>query len=118
MSVRRALRRLRGERGQVALEFIGMLPLLLLVALLVWQLLLAGYTVISAENAARTASRVDGRGGNPVKAAKASLTLGLDRDANVTMKGEKATVRVRMPIVAPGFNSPRFTAERSAELPQ
>jgi hypothetical protein len=94
-----------------------MLPLLLVTALLVWQLLLAGYTVVSAENAARTASRVDAQGGDPEKAAKASLSYGLDRGVKVKMEDEKATVRVRMPIVAPGLGSDGLTATRSAELP-
>lgn len=111
------MRRLSSEHGQVTLEFMGMLPILLLVGLLVWQLLLAGYTVVSAENAARNASRVDARGGNAEKAAKSSLSMGLDRHVRVKTEGEKATVRVRMPIVAPGLSSARFTATRSAELP-
>ena len=45
-----------------------MLLWLLLAAFVVWQLLLVTWTFNQASNAARTASRVDGRGGDAEKA--------------------------------------------------
>ena len=113
----RAARPLRTERGQASVELLGILPLLLIAALLVWQLLLAGYAVTSAENAARNASRAESRGDNGVDAAKDSLSFGLHKNAEVRIEGEKATVRVRVPIVAPGIDSDSFTVTRDAELP-
>ena len=47
-----------------------MLWWMLLCALLVWQLLLAAWAVDQAANAARTASRVEARGGDAEKAAR------------------------------------------------
>jgi hypothetical protein len=115
---RRFWHRLHAEQaGQASVEFAGVLFWLLLAGFAVWQMLLVTWTFNQASNAARTASRVDGRGGNAEKAGKASLTPGLRHDAEVHMQGEKATVTVRIPIVFPGLDSDRFKAERSAELP-
>jgi hypothetical protein len=94
-----------------------MLPLLLIGALLVWQLLLAGYAVSSAENAARNASRAEGLGQDGEEAARESLSFGLERGAQVNIDGDRATVRVRIPIVAPGIDSDDLSVSRDAELP-
>lgn len=106
-----------GERGQASVELLAMLPLLLIAALLVWQLLLAGYAVTSAENAARNASRAEALGDDGREVAEESLSFGLDKGAKVEIDGDVASVRVRVPIVAPGFSSRGLTVERDAELP-
>ena len=54
-----------------------MLWWMLLCALFVWQLLLAAWTVDQAANAARTASRVEARGGDAEKAARWAVSSGL-----------------------------------------
>ena len=54
-------RRWRDQRGQVALEFTGFLPLLLLAAVAAIQLGLAGYAAVQAGTAARAAARVAGQ---------------------------------------------------------
>ncbi len=51
------LSRLSGERGQASVEFAGILPLLLIVVLLLWQIGLVGYTFILAGHAAREGAR-------------------------------------------------------------
>jgi hypothetical protein len=113
------VRRLRDESGQVAVEFVGMIGWLLLAGLLIWQLLLVTWTFTQASNAARTASRVDARGGDPEKAGKNALDRGLRKGAKVEMSasGERATVRVPIPILLPGLNSEKLRATRSATLP-
>jgi membrane-associated protease RseP (regulator of RpoE activity) len=110
-------RRLSDERGQASVEFAGVLFWLLLTAFVVWQLLLVTWTFNSASNAARTASRVDGRGGDAVKAGRAALSPGLREGAKIEMQGEKATVRVRIPIIVPGVNIDGVMATGKAELP-
>ncbi len=105
------------EAGQASVEFVGLLAWLLLAAVLIWQLLLVTWTFTQASNAARTASRVDARGGDPVKAGRNALTPGLRKHARVEMAGEKATVRVRIPIIVPGLDSDDLRATRTAELP-
>jgi len=114
----RRLRHLHGdERGQASVEFAGVLIWLLLAALFIWQLMLVTWAFNQASNAARTASRTDGKGGNAVEAGRKALTPGLRDHAKVEMAGEKATVKVRIPIVVPGLDSPKLLATRTAELP-
>ena len=107
----------REQRGQASVEFAGVLLWLLLAALFVWQMMLVTWSFNQASNAARTASRADGRGGSAAKAGRDALSPGLREHAKVEMAGEKATVRVRIPIVVPGLDTPRLLASRSAELP-
>ena len=107
----------REQRGQASVELAGVLVWLLLAALFVWQLLLVTWAFNQASNAARTASRADGRGGSAVKAGTDALSPGLRDHAKVQMAGEKATVKVRIPIVVPGLDSPKLLATRTAELP-
>lgn len=113
------LRRLhREERGQASVEFAGVLVWLLLAALFIWQLLLVTWAFNQASNAARTASRVEGRGGNAVKAGRAALSPGLRDGSKVQMLStEKASVKVLIPIVVPGLHHPGFSATKTAELP-
>ena len=112
------LRRLiREERGQASTELVGMLWWMLLCALIVWQLLLAAWSVDQAANAARTASRVEARGGDAEKAARYAVSGGLRDGLKVKIAGEKAEVSVRIPIVVPGFGDDRLRATRSATLP-
>jgi hypothetical protein len=115
--VRRLAARLREEAGQASIEFAGVLVWMLLAGLLVWQLMLVTWSFNQASNAARTASRADGRGGSAQKAGKAALSPGLRKHAKIGMLGEEATVSVRIPIVIPGLDSPNLRATRRAELP-
>ncbi len=108
---------LREERGQASAELVGMLWWMLLAALVVWQLMLAAWAVDQAANAARTASRVEGRGGDAMKAARNALSNGLRDGMTVDMNGETAKVSVRIPIVVPGLGDDRLRASRSATLP-
>jgi hypothetical protein len=105
------------ERGQASAELVGMLWWMLLTALVVWQLMLAAWAVDQAGNAARTASRVEGRGGDAVKAARNALSHGLRDGVKVQMNGETANVSVRIPIIVPGLGDDHMRASRSATLP-
>jgi hypothetical protein len=107
----------RDETGQASVELVGMLWWMLLCALVIWQLMLAAWAVDQAANAARTASRVAGRGGNPHKAASYALSHALRRGAHLDMNGETATVTVNIPIIVPGVDTSGFHASRSATLP-
>ena len=51
------LARLSGERGQTTVEFAGILPLLFVVVLLLWQIGLVGYTFMLAGHSAREGAR-------------------------------------------------------------
>ena len=107
----------RDQRGQASVEFAGVLTWLLLAALFVWQLMLVAWAFDQASNAARTASRADGRGGDGVKAGREARSRGLRGDSRIRMQGERAIVRVRLPILVPGVDAEGMVAEREAELP-
>ena len=94
---RPAVRRLvADERGQASAELMGMMVWLLLVTLIVWQICLAAWTYTQVSNAARTASRVEGRGGDAEKAARNALAGPLreerreDQDRRRPGKSERA----------------------------
>ena len=112
-------RRLADERGQASAELMGMMAWLMLVTLIVWQVALAAWTYTQVSNAARTASRVEARGGDAKKAARNALSAPLQKNIEkITIDGEKATVKVRMPLVLPGIiSSENLIARRTAELP-
>lgn len=54
---RRPVRPQRGEAGSQTVEFLGLLPILLLVTAAAWQFILAAYAVVVAESAVRDAAR-------------------------------------------------------------
>ena len=112
------MRRLRDEAGQVSVEFAGLLLWLLLAALFIWELMLVTWSFNQASNAARTASRTEGRGGNAVEAGRKALSPGLREGSKVKMvSSEKAEVKVLIPIVVPGLHHPGFSATKTATLP-
>lgn len=112
-------RALGDERGFTSVEFTGVLPLLALAALVAWQLGLIAYTATSTTSAARTAARVQMRGGDPGRAARMALDpalrAGLSRPR---VTGGTVSLRVRVPILVPGLDADRFAVRRSATFPQ
>ena len=113
------MRRLRSERGQSSVELMGMLWLLLLLALGVWQLMLGAWAAEQAQNASRTAARVEGRGGDADKAAHNAVSSALRKGMDVQVAPEHVTVSVRIPILIPGLvvDDQHLVATRDATLP-
>src|SRR6185503_6667446 len=96
--------RLRDESGQASAELMGMIWWLVLVTVIVWQICLVAWTYTQVSNAARTASRVEGRGGDGEKAAKNALSKPLQKTIQkIDDNGEKAVVKVKMPLLIPGL---------------
>ncbi len=76
----------------------------MLVTVIVWQICLVAWTYTQVSNAARTASRVEGRGGDGEKAAKNALSKPLQKTIQkIDVNGEKAVVKVKMPLLIPGL---------------
>jgi len=95
----------RGEDGQAALEFVGLLPVMLVCALAALQLLLTGYAVQAEDGAVRTAAREAARGGDAAAAARAGVPGWLARGMEpVQVSGETVTVRVHVPVLIPGLD--------------
>lgn len=110
-------RRWRGQDGQATVEFISLLPYLVLMAMLALQMQLFVSTATAVENAARNAARVASDGGDAYATARTSLS-GANRSAlrtsDVRVAGERVEVELRVPLVLPVFRVGGWTVTRSA----
>jgi TadE-like protein len=100
------------ERGQASVETVALVPALLILTVAVWQAVMAGWALVSAESAARAAARADLAGSPARPAALAALPGGMRPGASVRLAGGSVTVRVHIPSVLPGF-----AADVSASAP-
>ncbi|MFK4270677.1 TadE/TadG family type IV pilus assembly protein [Streptomyces milbemycinicus] len=121
--VRRGVLAQRRDRGSASIEFLGFLPVLILVALAAVQLGLAAYAVQQAGTAARAAARtasLDEVKTSPAAAGRAAMSgwLADGTDVGVTPCGDgqtRATATVDIPSVIPGVDF--GSAKRSATMP-
>ncbi|MER5483749.1 TadE/TadG family type IV pilus assembly protein [Streptomyces sp. NPDC002812] len=117
----RAIRHGDRDRGQVALEYIGFLPFLLLVGLGGIQLGWTAYVTQQAETAARTAARVEARyPGEGVAAGLEAISPSLVAGADIPppeVNADSITVTVTLTIksVVPGIGS--RPVSRTAVMP-
>lgn len=100
--------------GQATVEVVALLPLVVLVALAIGQLLAAGAAREAAGNAAEAGAVAILQGGDPAAAARAALP-GWSRDRTVLrVRGRRVEVRVRPRTVVPVLAS-RLEAEAVAD---
>ncbi|GAA3642716.1 TadE/TadG family type IV pilus assembly protein [Streptomyces fenghuangensis] len=111
------------ERGQVAIEYVGVLSLLLLVGLLVIQLGLAVFAVQQVGTASRAAARIasyDEADRDYRQAGRDAMSTWLADEAvfRRAVRGDevKVTARVPIPSLVPGLLD-GLNAERSATMP-
>ncbi|WP_435974291.1 TadE/TadG family type IV pilus assembly protein [Streptomyces sp. Qhu_M48] len=111
------------DRGQAAIEYLGFLPILLLVGLAGFQLGVAAYAAQQAGTAARAAARAasdDDEATTPGAAADAAVSGWIAKRSTVTGGGGGGeavyTVRVTIPSVVP-FWSGFGTVEKTATMP-
>jgi hypothetical protein len=91
------------SRGQASIELVALLPLLVVAALVAWQVAVAGHAMWMVSGAARAAARARAVGGDPLRAARAvlpgrlrdSVTVGRTADGGMS-------VRVGVPRVVGG----------------
>ncbi|MEU9121340.1 TadE/TadG family type IV pilus assembly protein [Streptomyces sp. NPDC048506] len=111
------------DRGQVSVEFLGLLPLILLVLVLLWQCVLVGYTYSlaahSADRGARAATATEGGGAGACRTAAEDQLPSAWRGGAATSCGTeaglwKATVRIKVPVLFPGAGSFPWTVTGSA----
>jgi pilus assembly protein CpaE len=96
-----------GQEGQASVEMMGVLPLVLLVGIALWQLALAGHTLWMAGNAARVAARAEAVGRDAERAARSALPEGLERGMDVGRGGAGVVeVRLRVPFVLHRWQTP------------
>ena len=109
------LARLSGERGQASVEFAGILPLLLVVIILLWQIGLVGYTFMLAGHAAREGARelaidtTDTKKDRPY-ADKAVEDLPKawkqGREGRPRRTTRPSRVKLKVPVLFPGVHTP------------
>ncbi|MGW7059166.1 TadE/TadG family type IV pilus assembly protein [Streptomyces sp. NPDC054904] len=107
MAARRSVRT-GPDRGQVAVEFVGMVPLILLLVAAVWECVLIGYAFSLVGNAADEAARAGAVKGDGACRAAAVEHIGgaWGPKADCGRAGDlyKATVTVQIPVLFPGLN--------------
>ncbi|MFE3141862.1 TadE/TadG family type IV pilus assembly protein [Streptomyces scopuliridis] len=111
------------ERGQIALEYVGVVTILLFLALAAIQLGLAGYAVQQASTAARAAARAASYNEvnmTPEQAGEAAtsdwLTVHIDPGPGGGGDEVTMTARVEVPPILPIFGN-LGEAKRSATMP-
>jgi hypothetical protein len=99
--------------GQASVEFVAVVPFLLLASLVAAQLALTGYALWSAGTAARAGARAENVGDDGALAARRALPGILRDDAKVDA-GPPVRVRVRSPSIVPGL--PGLSVEARTNL--
>ncbi|MFD7263214.1 TadE/TadG family type IV pilus assembly protein [Streptomyces sp. NPDC059874] len=98
----------RGDRGQVAIEFVGMVPFILLIVAAVWECVLIGYAFSLAGNAADEAARAGAVKGAAACDAAAREHIGEAWNLKVVCgkSGDiyRARVTLAIPVFYPGLN--------------
>ena len=117
MTARRPHRAI-GDDGVIALELLGYLPYVLLVAVVAFQLAAIGGAATAAENAARAGSRAAGTGGDARTGAVEAVDPGLRDRTTVSVSGETVTVSIAVPVVVPLIDLDATTVTRDATLPR
>ena len=87
----------RAQRGQASVELVAVVPFVLLIGAVVWQLTLAGHTAWLTANAARAAARADTVGRDAGAAARSALPRSLEGGLEVRRLREGG-VRVSVPV--------------------
>ena len=91
------MKRLRDEGGQAAVEFVAVLPFVIVAALVAWQLVLVGHVAWDAAGAARAGARAALVGADAARAARSALPQSL-RDGTRVVAPAGGGVRVSVPI--------------------
>lgn len=118
------LRKRRSDRGQTAVEYIGMLPLLILIGLAVIQFGIAAYTIQQVGTAARAAARTashDNPEITPEQAGRQAMSDWLADDATFEQGSGaydevKVTATVKIPSIIPGVSF--GDTERTTTMPR
>lgn len=112
------MRPIHDEAGQAGLELVALLPLLAVLAALVWQTALAGQALWLAGSAARAAARAWAVGADPDAAVRQALPRALERGARIrTGAAGAVAVSVRVPSVVADWHLGTVTA-RARFAPQ
>lgn len=101
----------QGQRGSAAVEFLAVLPFVVLVVMLIWQLVLVAYCLVVAEATARDVARAAASGQDYatmlLMAAENAPGMLAAEPLVITSKVFKrvfVTVQIRVPLILRGFD--------------
>ena len=109
--------RFRAATGQASVEFVAVLPLVLLVGAALWQAVVAGQAVWASAGAARAAARAEAIGADAASGARGALPASLRRGLHVDARPSGVRVDVSIPLVLTGDHLATVSA-RAALPPQ
>ncbi|MFJ8883347.1 TadE family protein [Streptomyces sp. NPDC102402] len=107
--------RLRRDHGQLSVEFTGMVPIILVTLVLLWQAVLVGYTFTLASGAAdegvrkAAAAGAWGRAGSCEEAVRERLPAAWEGSASIDCTAPapddtvKVSITLKAPALFPGF---------------
>ncbi|MET8247735.1 TadE family protein [Streptomyces sp. NPDC005202] len=111
--------RKRRDRGQVAIEYLGFIPILILVAMAAVQIGLIAYTAQQAGTAARSGARSASLRGDAQQGCREAvsgwLADGTDCPAAYTGDAVTVTADVDIPSIVPGWDFGQ--AHKTATMP-
>jgi len=109
--------RLRSQAGQASVELVAVLPFVLLVGLVLWQLAVAAQAAWLCANAARVGARAEAVGRSARDAARSAVPAGLRDGLRVEHDaGGRVRVRLPVPILVHAWKAPVNVAA-TAKLP-
>lgn len=94
-----AAQRWVGERGQASVELLGLLPAVLILALVGLQLLAVGYASVLAGSAAEAGALALAADADAVAGAREALPGWSRAHAQVSVSGDRVVVRLRPPTL-------------------
>jgi hypothetical protein len=104
------------QAGQASVELVAMVPVVLLVGAVAWQLALAGHTAWLTAHAARAAARADAVGKGPAEAARSALPHSLEDGLEVeSLERGGVRVSVKVPLLMRHWDAP-VRVDASASL--
>lgn len=108
----------RSQEGQASVELVALLPLIALLAAVLWQAVIAGEAAWLAGSAARAAARAQAVGTDPLEAARRVLPARLSHGLHVRAQDD-GTVAVSIPVpMAIGGGRLATIVERARFAPQ
>ena len=88
---------MRAERGQASVELIGAIPVVMVIALVSFQLLAVGYAAVLAGTAAEAGAIALAGGADPRTAARAAVPGWQKARMKIEADGSRVRVRMRPP---------------------
>jgi pilus assembly protein CpaE len=96
----------KAEAGQIALETVAIVPMVVFICLLAWQVALSGLAFVWNGHAANAAARASSLGEDPREAARDAMPGSMRDQVTVTVLPDgQVRVSTRVPVMCPGCAS-------------